>query len=272
VFWLLTAPHPLRDSDLPKHAADARNGELLFNVGGCRTCHKPGPDLKDVDASLPAGGAPFKTPVGILYPPNITPDEATGIGKWPAVDFVNAVQRGLAPDGSHLIPAFPYASYARMKTEDVLDIRAYLMSLKPVAAPVRPVDIPLPWLLRRGIGLWQPDPAQSASWNRGAYLVIGPGHCGECHTPRNIFMAMDQSRFLAGGPHPDGDGKVPSLIDLIGRGKFKDAADLASALTYGETMGYDHMAAGGMGEVQTNMSKLPPEDVQAIADYLVTLK
>jgi mono/diheme cytochrome c family protein len=281
-FWQLTAPHPLREADLPQHQADIRNGERLFHAGGCLSCHKPGPELKAVDRSLPAGGAPLKTPLGIFYPPNLTPDEATGIGKWTATDFANAVQRGLAPDGSHLIPAFPYASYARMKTEDVLDIRAYLMSLKPVTSPPKPADIPVAWFLRRGIGLWkllgldtqpwQPDPMQTAAWNRGSYLVNGPGHCGECHTPRTIFMVMDQSRFMAGGPHPGGDGKVPSLVSLIGRKKFKDVADLASGLAYGETMGYDHMAAGGMGEVQTNMSKLPPEDVAAIAAYLASLK
>ena len=281
-FWLLTAPRPLRESDLPQHTADAANGQRLYNAGGCHSCHKPGPELKNVDAALPAGGAPFKTPIGVFYPPNLTPDAETGIGKWPAIDFVNAVQRGLAPDGSHLVPAFPYASYARMKTGDVLDIRAYLMSLTPVPSPAKAAEIPLALVLRRGIGLWQliglnttpwqPDPARSETWNHGAYLVNGPGHCGECHTPRNLFMAMDQSRWLAGGPHPDGDGKVPSLRDLLGRKKYKDVADLALALANGETMGYDHMASGGMGEVQTNMSKLPPEDMAAMAEYLASLK
>ena len=84
------------------------NGKLLFNAAGCLACHKPGPDLKGVDASLPAGGAPFKTPVGVFYPPNLTPDPETGIGKWTDAQFVNAVQRGLSPEGEHLVPAFPY--------------------------------------------------------------------------------------------------------------------------------------------------------------------
>jgi mono/diheme cytochrome c family protein len=164
----------------------------------------------------------------------------------------------------------------------VLDIRAYLMSLKPVVAETRPADIPFPFILRRGIGLWkwigfsyakwQPDAKRTASWNRGSYLVNGPGHCGECHTPRNIFMVRDDARAFAGSPHPEGKGRVPSLRGLIERQRYKDAKDLVSAMQFGETMGYDKLSSGGMGAVQTNLSKLPEADVQAIAENLVSLK
>jgi len=231
---------------------------------------------------VPAGGAPFKTPVGIFYPPNLTPDKATGIGAWSDLDFLNAVMRGIGPDGSHLIPAFPYTSYARMRMEDVLDIRAYLATLPAITSPEQEADIPLSFLVRRGVGLWkwvgfdetpwQPDETRDAQWNRGAYLVNGPGHCGECHTPRNILMVTDGSRAFAGGPHPGGEGKVPSLRDLIGRGRYKDAADLVSAFTFGEVMGYDKLSSGGMGEVQSNLAKLPPEDLAAIVAYVTSLK
>jgi mono/diheme cytochrome c family protein len=282
VAWVLSAPKPLTEAALPPHQADPKNGELLYNAGGCRSCHKPGPDNANADASLPSGGAPLKTPIGILYPPNLTPDMETGLGKWTDLDFVNAVQRGISPRDYHYIPAFPYTSYAHMRTEDVLDVKAYLASLKPVASPSKPHDIPLTFFVRRGLGLWKylgfdpspiiPDGNQSASWNRGNYLVNGPGHCGECHTPRTIFMSSDTSRFMMGGPHPEGDGKVPSLRDLIGRKRYKDAKDLASALQYGETLGYDKLSSGGMGAVQTNMSKLPEADIAAIAEYLVSLK
>ena len=281
-FWILSAPRPLAQADLPVHTADIANGELLYNAGGCRSCHKPSPDLKDVDQALPAGGKPLKTPIGTLYPPNLTPDPETGIGGWSDLDFVNAVQRGISPSGRHYIPAFPYTSYAAMRTEDVLDIKAYLVTLKPVKVENRAPDIPLSAIVRRGLGLWkwigfgttkwQPDPSQSASWNRGAYLVNGPGHCAECHTPRNIFMARDDARAFMGGPHPEGVGKVPSLRDLVGRKRYKDAADIASALQFGEVLGYDKISSGGMGDVQTNISKLPEADVAAIAEYLTSLK
>ncbi|MFO1133098.1 MAG: cytochrome c [Hyphomicrobiales bacterium] len=280
--WRMSEPHPLTAAEIPAHQPDIANGKELFNAAGCFSCHKPGPDLKTVDASLPAGGTPFKTPVGTFYPPNLTPDPETGIGKWTDAEFVNAVQRGISPEGENLIPAFPYTSYARMKTSDVLDIKAYLDSLPPVVAPEKAAQIPAPWLLRKGVGIWkhlgfdtaqwQPDASKSAEWNRGAYIANGAGHCNECHTPRNLFMAFDWSKQFQGGPHPGGEGKVPSLIDLLGRGKYTDASDLATAFQNGEMMGYEHMSSGGMGEVQSNLSKLAESDVKAVADYISSLK
>jgi mono/diheme cytochrome c family protein len=280
--WLLSAPRPLDAAALPQHSPDVANGQLLYNAAGCLSCHQPGPDLAGVDGNLPAGGAPLITPIGTFYPLNLTPDAATGIGNWTDIQFVNAVMRGISPEGEHLIPALPYTSYARMKVEDVLDIRAYLATLPPVTSPERKADIPAAPLLRRGVGLWkwigldttpwQADPSQSQSWNRGAYLVNGPGHCAECHTPRNMFMALDTSRAFAGGPHPEGKGRVPSLLGLIERGRYKDAADIASALQYGEMMGYDKISSGGMGQVQRNISQLPEPDILAIGEYLASLK
>lgn len=280
LYWLAT-PGALPADRLPDHVADPGNGRVMFDAGGCITCHKPGPDVDGADAGLPAGGAPLETPVGTFYPPNLTPDRETGIGGWSDADFVNAMTRGIAPGGVHLFPAFPYTSYRNMRMEDLIDLKAYLDSLTPVKNAAPAVGAPL-GLLRVGLGLWQglafaepafaPDPDRSARWNRGAYLVNGPGHCGQCHTPRNALMVMDASRFLAGGPHPEGEGRVPSLRGLIARGKYKDTDDLASALQYGELFGYDGLSSGGMGAVQTNLSKLPETDIKAIADYLASLQ
>lgn len=280
--WLLSAPRPLPASALPVHTADLANGERLYNAGGCISCHKPGPVLKDVDQSLPAGGTPLRTPIGTLYPPNITPDPETGLGKWSDLEFVNAVQRGISPDGRHYIPAFPYTSYAQMRIEDVLDLKAYLTTLAPVKAPETEQGLPAEPVLRRGIGLWkwigfdttpwQPDPGRGETWNRGSYLVNAPGHCAECHTPRSLFMVRDEARAFAGGPHPDGSGdKVPSQRNLISRGRYKDVKDLATALQFGEVFGYKNISAGGMGQVQMNIAKLPESDIAAIAEYLASL-
>ncbi len=281
-FWIVTTPRPLPLSALPTHAPNVANGKVLFNAGGCQSCHKPNPEIAGLDQNLPSGGAPFKTPIGILYPPNLTPDADTGIGKWSDLEFVNAVQRGISKSGQHLIPAFPYTSYASMPVEDVLDIKAYLATLQPVSPPNRETGIPLQFILRRGIGLWKlagldttpwkPDASQSEIWNRGSYLVTGPGHCNECHTPRNLIMARDNSRVLMGGPHPEGSGKVPSLHGLVETGRYKDEKDLVLAFQNGEIFGYEHISAGGMRQVQTNLSKLPQGDVEAIANYLVSLK
>ena len=145
--------------------------------------------------------------------------------------------------------------------------------------PMASLGLPI---VRFGLGGWKflgldetktvADASQSETWNRGKYLVDGPGHCNECHTPRTLFMTSDTSKYLAGGPHPEGDGMVPSLRDLVGRKKYKDAADLTSALQFGEMMGYSKLSSGGMGKVQTNMSKLPEADVKAIAEYITSLK
>lgn len=281
-FWLLTMPRPLTASAMPQHTADIANGERLYHAAGCYSCHAPAPELKLTDTTLPAGGSALKTPVGIFYPPNLTPDAATGIGTMTDLEFVNAVQRGLSRDGHHLIPAFPYVSYSHMAVADVLDIKAYLATLKPVTSPVKAPSMPFAALMRRGVGLWkllalngkpwQADPAHTAAWNRGAYLVNGPGHCAECHTPRDPFMVPESHLAFMGGPHPGGEGKVPSLHNLLGSKRYSDQADLASALAYGEMGGYKHLSSSGMGEVQGNISQLPQADIDAIAEYLVSLK
>jgi mono/diheme cytochrome c family protein len=287
VFLWASRPEVIEASALPTHDGDKVNGEVLFHAGGCISCHKAAAGVSEADAKLPSGGAPFATPIGTLYPPNITPDVETGIGAWTDAQFVNAVKHGVSPSGQHYIPAFPYTSYAHMSTTDVLDLKAYLMSLKPVKSPRHEADVPLPWLLRRGVGIWKrfalpsagaadetfkPDTSQSADWNRGAYLVAGAGHCAECHTPRNALLISDATNPLAGGVHPNGKTKVPNLHNLIGRGLFKDAEDLASALKEGEQGGYDNMALGGMSEVTSNLAQLPDRDVKAIAEYLTSLK
>src|SRR5262245_9996523 len=283
--YIISEPQPVAASSLPRRIPDLANGQVMYNAGGCISCHKPAAGQVDGDAPLPSGGTAFNTPAGTFYPPNITPDRETGIGAWSDADFVNAVQHGISPQGTHYIPAFPYSSYGRMKVEDVLDLKAYLFSLPAVTAERRPPNVLLGWIgeavMRRGTGLWKllrGEPRriafhadESGPWNRGAYLANAPGHCGECHTPRNFLMIPIATEKLQGGPHPDGKGKVPSLIDLIGRKRYKDADDLANALQFGETFGYDKLSSGGMGAVQTNLSKLPEGDIKAIAVYLAGL-
>ncbi len=281
-FLWLTRPDPLPASALPAHRADLRNGETLYRAGSCLACHRPPDGAQGVDRGLPSGGRPFKTPVGVFYPQNITPDPETGIGKWSEIDFVNAMARGLAPDGRHYFPAFPYMAYRAMRLGDLLDLRAYLLSLRPVRSPRREADVPLVALARRGVGLWKrlafrqrpysPDPSRSATWERGAYLVNAPGHCGECHTPKSWLMIEDLGRHLAGGPHPAGDGKVPSLHGLLARKRYKDVDDLVLALQNGETFGYEHLSSGGMAQIQESLSQLPEADLRAISEYLVSLE
>jgi mono/diheme cytochrome c family protein len=221
--------------------------------------------------------------VGTFWSGNLTPDSETGIGSWTAEQFVDAMTRGVSPDRRNYFPAFPYTSYRNMRVEDLLDLWAYLRQLEPVSAPGHSPDIPMPGLARRAVGLWKrlafgeagirPDPERSEAWNRGAYLVNGPGHCGECHTPRNALMIPDQRRSFAGGPHPRGDeGVVPSLLELEDRGRYSGVSDLTLALQFGETLGYDKLSSGGMADVQMNLAMLSEDDLRAIAEYLLSLE
>jgi len=281
-FGWLTRPDPLPASAILKHEADLRSGETLYRAGSCLACHRPPQGASGLDPALPSGGRPFPTPVGVFYPQNITPDAETGIGRWSEADFVNAMARGLAPDGRHYFPAFPYMSYRAMRLSDLLDLRAYLMSLVPVSSPTREADVPLVALARRGVGLWKrlafrqrpwpPGADGSPSWQRGAYLVNAPGHCGECHTPKNWLMIEDLGRHLAGGPHPAGEGKVPSLHGLLARKKYAGVDDLVLALQNGETLGYKNLSSGGMAAIQESLSHVPEAELRAMAEYLLSLE
>jgi mono/diheme cytochrome c family protein len=280
-FWLLTRPSPLPPEAVPAHPADLRNGEVVYHAGSCLACHRP-PEESGRDAGLPSGGRPFPTPVGTFYPQNLTPDPETGIGAWSEIDFVNAMRLGLSPRGTHYFPAFPYASYRSMTMADLLDLRAYLMSLPPVKAPSREADVPAVALARRGVGLWKriafrrptwsPEPGRGPSWTRGAYLANAPGHCGECHTPRDWLMVADESGHFAGGPHPGGEGKVPSLRGLLARKKYANVDDLVLALQNGETLGYEDLSSGGMAAIQESLARLPEADLRAIAEYVLSLE
>ena len=276
VFYWLTIPTTLAEADLPVHEADVSNGEYMFHAAGCGSCHKA-PGSKD--KTKLAGGVELKTPFGTFVAPNISPHPADGIGGWSAIEFVNAVMRGVSPGGSHYYPAFPFASYQKMRIEDVLDLKAYLDTLEPVEGRAAGHDLPLPFRLRRGLGMWKllamdyaafkPDPDQNENLNRGRYLVDGPGHCGECHTPRNIFGIMDPGRHLAGGPAPEGEGRIPNITPdpttNIGKWSVEEIAD---TLSTGFLPDYSDNLGGSMNGVVENMSHLTREDLLAMAAYL----
>ena len=278
-FWLLTEPKPLSASVLPDRAGDPAKGELLFWAGGCASCHAA-PGSKGDDRLKLAGGEPIVSPFGTFHAPNISPDKAHGIGNWSTLDFVNAMKRGLGPDGEHLYPAFPYTSYQRMPVADLVDLKAYLDTLPADATPNKAHELPFPFSIRRGVGLWKllyldgetftPDPSKSDEINRGAYLVQGPGHCNECHTPRNAIGGLDRSRALAGAPDPSGKGTIPNITPGSSTMGDWTADDIANFLETGMTPDFDSVG-GTMVEVQENMAKLPASDRAAIAAYLKDL-
>ena len=271
--WWATSPSRFGADDLPEHAADPVAGERLFWAGGCASCHASG-DSKE----LLGGGMDLESPYGTFVVPNISPHEQDGIGSWSPLDFVNAMQRGVAPDGRHYYPSFPYTSYARMSMTDVLDLKAYLDTLPAVAGSAPDHKLGFPWSIRRGLGAWkrlylddQPVVASEAATDslvaRGRDLVEGAGHCGECHTPRNLIGGLRAGRWLAGAPNPDGNGRVPNITPSDGGLADWSASDIEYYLESGFTPDFD-TAGGTMVAVQENMAKLSDEDRKAIAAYL----
>lgn len=276
VFWYLTMPQQLAEGDLPQHTADAERGQYIFAAGGCSSCHAA-PDAKGEDKLLLAGGHRFETEFGTFVAPNISPDPTAGIGSWTPLEFVNAVSRGVSPGGAHYYPAFPYTSYARAKLTDVLDLKAYMDTLPPVAEAAPENEVGFPFNVRRGLGLWkllfadfktfEDDPSDSEQVNRGAYLVNALGHCGECHTPRNLLGGIDRTKAFAGAPNPDGKGFIPNITPHPdGLGNWS-AGDIAYALESGFTPDFDSLG-GSMAAVVENTSKLTAQDRDAIAAYL----
>ena len=276
VYWWLSAPVVAAGAAAaPAHVPNLANGEVMFNAGGCASCHAV-PDQPD--RTRLGGGVAIKSPFGTFYAPNISSDPTYGIGKWTDADFVNAVMHGVSPDGQHYFPAFPYTSYQHARREDVLDLFAYLKTLPPVAGKVRDHDVPFPFDIRRNIGIWKflfmdgkpfvADAAKSPQWNRGAYLVNSFGHCAECHSPRNALGGIVPSERFAGGPNPEGEGWVPNITQKrLGEWSAKD---IAYFLKTGELPDGDSVG-GAMTRVIKNTSQLPDEDLAAMADYIKSL-
>jgi mono/diheme cytochrome c family protein len=260
---------------LPAYAPNLANGLTTFNAGGCSSCHAvPG----QRDRTRLGGGLAVPSPFGTFYVPNISPDPVDGIGRWTEAEFVTAVVKGTSPAGTHYFPAFPYTSYQHAKVEDVRDLFAYLKTLAPVSGKVRDHAVPFPFNIRRNIGIWKllfmdgkplmPDPARSARWNRGAYLVNSLGHCAECHSPRNFLGGIIAAQRFAGGPNPEGEGWVPNITQK-GLAEWSEK-DIAYFLETGEMPDGD-TAGGSMARVIRNTSQLSPEDRSPMAEYLKSL-
>ena len=273
-WWLTGAPGALTVTTAASKP-NVANGQIIFNAGGCSSCHAV---PNQPDRLKLGGGLAIPSPFGTFYAPNISPDPTDGIGRWSEADFVNAVTRGASPEHTHYFPAFPYTSYAHAKPEDVRDLFAYLKTLAPVSGKVRDHDVPFPFNIRRNVGIWKllffddrpfmPDPAHSARWNRGAYLVNSFGHCAECHSPRNVLGGIISAQRFAGGPNPEGEGWVPNITQK-GLSDWNEK-DIAYFLETGQTPDGDS-AGGSMRRVIKNTSELPEEDRAAIADYIKSL-
>ncbi len=277
VAYALTKPDPHPDAywaGLP--GPDLAHGETLFWAGGCASCHAAKGAEGDA-LKVMSGGRELPTAFGTFHVPNISPDPKAGIGAWTLAEFGNAMTRGVGPSGEHLYPSFPYGSYARMTKTDINDLFGYLKSL-PASDNVAPAHaLNFPFNMRLAVGGWkllyfsdQPRVElanASDAVKRGQYLVEGPGHCGECHTPRNVLGGFQTGQWLAGGPNPEGEGRIPDITpgsESIGQWSEDE---IVAYLETGFTPDFDSVG-GSMVEVQKNMTHLPKDDLTAIAAYL----
>ena len=274
-FW----PRPVAPAPrLDTLKASVEHGRYLATVGNCETCHTaPGGEPY-------AGGVSFKTDFGKLYSTNITSDPHHGIGDWSFADFHASMKHGLRPDGTHLYPAFPYTSFAKLTDEDVASLYLYMKTIAPSDQPAPENAMAFPFNNRELMHFWkrlfhdetgfQPNPTKSEEWNRGAYLVEGLAHCGACHTPRNMFGAEYSDNPLTGGVYYDkvatGESKEWAAVNLT------PAPDGLGAWSHQDIMQYllegqnsRAVVHGPMNEVVMDSTRhFAQEDVRAIATYL----
>ena len=253
-------------------AAVAR-GKYLFEASDCSGCH-----AGNGTSAAPSGGLGLDTPFGKFRAPNITPDKQFGIGLWSEAEFRRALRDGVGKHGEYLFPVFPYTSFTRMTDSDAADIYAYLMTLPPVPAPNKPHEAKPPFGWRSLLLFWRTlffnegvkktDPARSAEWNRGDYLVHAVGHCEECHTPRNALGATKAGLAFSGNVGgPDGQN-APNITSDVATGIGDwSVADIQMLLKTGMTPDSDQVGSG-MKAVVRGTSRLTDADRRAIAVYL----
>jgi mono/diheme cytochrome c family protein len=270
-FWPHGLPPVTASAAQPRGTSLVERGRYLTVAADCAACH-----TVDGGRSF-AGGLAFKLPFGTIYSPNITPDRQHGIGAWSDAEFVRAMKSGIGRHGEDLYPAFPYTSYALLSTDDILAIRAYLATLAPASTPSPANALAFPFNQRRVMRGWKllfltdrqfaPSPAHDARWNRGAYIVEGLAHCGECHTPRNLAFARKQGEPLSGG---DVDGwKAWNITSdkATGLGRWS-SQDIASYLSTGHAPGHGSATGGMRQAIDLSLSKLTLADIDAMVVYL----
>lgn len=285
-FWWLTAPSSIDVDEIPSHSPNLAKGEQLFWAGGCGSCHAKEGATGDEKLEL-GGGLALTTPFGVFIAPNISPHR-DGIGGWTDEDFINAMVKGVSPNGRHYYPAFPYTNYQIMPFTDLLDLKAFINTLPLVSGKSPEHELDFPFNIRRGLGLWKKwylnhetfkaDLNKDLHIERGRYLVDGPGHCGACHTPRDSFGGEIKERYLSGGRSFEIDsqtgeaseGFIPNLTPHDNGIGDWSVSDIAYSLETGFTPEFDSFG-GSMASVQENMSKLSESDREAIGLYLKSI-
>lgn len=268
---------PGEPRDFSGISGNAERGKYLLAAAGCIACHT---DFKKKGKFL-AGGPALETPFGTFYAPNITPDETHGIGGWSLQQFGRALTVGLSPEGAHYFPSFPYTSYSGMTARDITDLKSYLDTVEPVAERSRAHEISWPFSDRRFVGGWKQvyfseTPFEERSdkppaWNRGSYLVNVLGHCGECHTQRDVLGGHIGDKHAGNSRGPNGSN-VPKIKNLrTDDGEHWKLDQLTMALQLGMKPNGDFLGDTMAEVVEHSTAKLTDQDRAAMATYLLSL-
>ncbi|MDF0603771.1 cytochrome c [Psychromarinibacter sp. C21-152] len=272
VFWWVTRPVTADASVLEGIEPDLARGEWVFHAGGCASCHAA-EDAEGEARRVLSGGRAFPSEFGTFYAPNISPDDAAGIGDWSALDLYNAMHHGVSPEGRHYYPAFPYGTYANATPKDIVSLHAFLQTLPESDAANRPHEVGFPFDIRRSLGGWKAlfmrdgwvvEGELTEAQTRGRYIAEALGHCAECHTPRNLMGGMNRAEWLSGAANPSGDGRIPNITPAA---LDWSETDLVAYFTSGFTPDFDS-AGGHMADVIRNLAELPEADRAALAAYL----
>jgi mono/diheme cytochrome c family protein len=277
--WLWSAWNPMAAAQgMPSSAAEVARGRYVFGATGGCGCHTV------PKGQINAGGRRYDGPFGTVYSTNITPDRQTGIGTWTDEQIITAIRLGRRPNGERLLPVHPFTVFNGMAEEDLRAIVAFLRTTPAVNRPNQPKRIAVPlfesvflpaWLAAFAPRETPPPRAPTTGVARGEYLVRAVGHCGECHTPRTMTMAPDNSRFLAGNPKGPEDQAMPNITPDpdTGIGKWS-VEEISDYLGSGNKPDGD-VAGGLMGEVidgtLAGYKDLAKADRLAIAQYLKTI-
>lgn len=268
------AQYPSNPTGVPADLVQAdplARGRYLTHAADCEACHT-------ADGGKPfAGGRPFQTDFGTIYSPNITPDTKTGIGSWTDAQFLRALHEGRDDEGEHLYPAMPYAAYTYLTDRNVMAIKAYIFSMPAVSNDAPSNTLRFPYNRRELMAIWgllynpnrrfEPVSDRSTNWNRGAYLVESLGHCGDCHTPRNLLQALNNRKKFGGGMAEGWRAyNLSSDVDS-GIGNWSNA-ELQQYLSTGHSMNRGS-AFGPMAQaVHLSFQNLTPSDLGAIVEYV----
>jgi mono/diheme cytochrome c family protein len=246
---------------------NAQRGEYVATMGGCIACHTDSANA----GKLLAGGVPIATAFGTFYSPNITSDTSAGIGGWSEDDFLNAMSLGISPEGEHYFPAFPYTSYSAMSIQDLLDLKAWLGTVEAVTEKAPAHDVIWPVSFRPSLVVWKAmffDPLRKTDIaNRGDYLVNGPAHCAECHSPRNLLGGLSNRALTGNTRGPEGES-VPGITTA----DLSDwvVEDLELFLEVGITPSGDFTGGHMADVIEYGTGQLTNNDRTAIANYLLS--